>query len=126
MNRLKKGDVDIDAFSTAITDASKAIEQAEQRSLVEYIVGRKVVLDFIEILLEKVRDDTRDSSYQRESILHSFICPLRVKTIDGGKGKVEPATSHDLWIVDERLTFAQYFSSASSCRLMQAMSDRMF
>jgi hypothetical protein len=58
-----------------------------------------------------VRDDTRDSSYQREDILHSFICPLRVKTIDGGGGKIEPAASHDLWIVDERLTFAQYFSS---------------
>jgi hypothetical protein len=71
-------------------------------------VRRKVVLDFIETLLEKVRDDTRDSSYQREDILHSFICPLRV--IDGSK-KIEAAASHDLWILDERLTFARYFSS---------------
>jgi hypothetical protein len=68
------------------------------------------VLDFIGILLEKVRDDTRDSAYQREDILHSLICPLRVNTIADGR-KVEPAASHDLWIVDERLTFAQYFSS---------------
>ncbi len=71
---------------------------------------RKVILDFIEILLEKVRDDTRDSSYQREDILHSFICPMRVNTLTEGR-KVEAAASHDLWIVDERLTFAQYFSS---------------
>ena len=111
LKRLKEGTSDINTFSSAIEDAGKAIEDAEQRSLAEYIVRRKVVLDFIEILLEKVRDDTRDSSYQREDILHSFICPLRVKTIDGGGSKVEPAASHDLWIVDERLTFAQYFSS---------------
>lgn len=111
LSRLKEGTADINTFSAAIADASAAIEDAEQRSLAEYIVRRKVVLDFIEILLEKVRDDTRDSSYQREDILHSFICPLRVKTIDGGGSKVEPAASHDLWIVDERLTFAQYFSS---------------
>ncbi len=111
LSRLKEGTADINTFSSAIADASLAIEDAEQRSLAEYIVRRKVVLDFLEILLEKVRDDTRDSSYQREDILHSFICPLRVKTIDGGDGKIEPAASHDLWIIDERLTFAQYFSS---------------
>jgi hypothetical protein len=111
LSRLKAGEVDTNTFAAAIAEAGKAIEEAEQRSLAEYIVRRKVVLDFIEILLEKTRDDSRDSSYQREEILHSFICPLKVTTIEGQNRKVEPASSHDLWIVDERLTFAQYFSS---------------
>ena len=111
LSRLKGGGADAAKFVATITEAAKAIEDAEQRSLAEYIVRRKVVLDFIEILLEKVRDDTRDSSYQREDILHSFICPLRVNTTADGSNKVESASSHDLWIVDERLTFAQYFSS---------------
>ncbi|GGI85550.1 hypothetical protein GCM10007973_22590 [Polymorphobacter multimanifer] len=111
LSRLRGGEADASAFSAAITEAGNAIEDAEQRSLAEYVVRRKVVLDFIEILLEKVRDDTRDSSYQREDILHSFICPLRVNTIEDGTKKVESASSHDLWIIDERLTFAQYFSS---------------
>ena len=111
LSRLRGGEADAATFAAAITDAGKAIEDAEQRSLAEYIVRRKVVLDFIEILLEKVRDDTRDSSYQREDVLHSFICPLRVNTIEDGTKKVESASSHDLWIIDERLTFAQYFSS---------------
>ena len=110
LSRLKGSAADIDTFDSTIKSAGKAIEEAEQKSLAEYVVRRKVVLDFIEVLLEKVRDDTRDSSYQREDVLHSFICPLRVNTIEGDGGKVEP-TSHDLWIVDERLTFAQYFSS---------------
>lgn len=111
LSRLRGGEADAATFAATITEAGKAIEDAEQRSLAEYIVRRKVVLDFIEILLEKVRDDTRDSSYQREDILHSFICPLRVNTIADGSRKVESAASHDLWIIDERLTFAQYFSS---------------
>lgn len=111
LSRLRGGEADAATFAAAIADAGKAIEDAEQRSLAEYIVRRKVVLDFIEILLEKVRDDTRDSSYQREDVLHSFICPLRVNTIEDGTKKVESASSHDLWIIDERLTFAQYFSS---------------
>jgi hypothetical protein len=70
-----------------------------------------VVLDFVEVLLEKVRNDTKGSSYQREDILHTFICPMQIATV-GKKGAkdIVPA-SHDLWIVDERLTFSQYFSS---------------
>jgi hypothetical protein len=111
LKRLKEGAADIKPFTSAIEDARKAIEDAEQKSLAEYVVRRKVVLDFIEILLQNVRDDARDSSYQREDILHSFICPLRVNTLDSGLKKVEPVASHDLWIIDERLTFAQYFSS---------------
>jgi hypothetical protein len=110
LTRLKEGDANIATFSAAIDEAKNAIEEVEQRSLAEYVVRRKVVLDFIEILLRNVRYDKRDSSYQREDILHSFICPLRISTVGGGK-KVEAASSHDLWIIDERLTFAQYFSS---------------
>nr|WP_176704618.1 ATP-binding protein [Agrobacterium sp.] len=120
LERLKEPSVDVNTFAGAIEAAGKAIEEAEQKSLTEYIVRRKVVLDFIEILLEKVRDDTRDSSYQREDILHSFICPLRVNTLTNGSRKVVPASSHDLWIIDERLTFAQYFSSDAE---FQNLSD---
>lgn len=111
LSRLKDGTANATSFAETIAEASKAIEDSEQRSLAEYIIRRKVVLDFIEILLQKVRDDTRDSAYQREDVLHSFICPLRVNTMSDGSKKVEPASSHDLWILDERLTFAQYFSS---------------
>ncbi len=111
LTRLKNDDIDPSMFADAIKDAGKAIEEAEQKSLAEYIVRRKVVLDFIELLLDKVRDQGGDASYQREDILHSFICPMKVSTITGAGKKVEPASSHDLWIVDERLTFAQYFSS---------------
>lgn len=110
LSRLKDTGADTNTFAAAIADAGKALEETEQRSLAEYVVRRKVILDFIEILLQKVRDKSSDSSYQREDILHSFICPVRVNTISSGR-KIEAASSHDLWIIDERLTFAQYFSS---------------
>ena len=111
LERLRGDKVDAASFFESVREAGAAIEEAEQRSLTEYIVRRKVVIDFLERLLEKVRDDARDSAYQTEDILHSFICPLRISTSEIGQKKVEPATSHDLWIIDERLTFAQYFSS---------------
>jgi len=111
LTRLKDGKADVETFFEAISEAGEALEETEQKSLAEYIVRRKVILDFIELLLEKVRDDDKDSSYQREDLLHSFICPLRVNTLNDGRKKVESASSHDLWVIDERLTFAQYFSS---------------
>lgn len=111
LRRLRGENVDAEEFARSVKAAGEAIEETEQRSLAEYIVRRKAVLDFIERLLEKVRDDTRDSAYQTEDILHSFICPIRVSTAGSGQNKLEAAASHDLWIVDERLTFAQYFSS---------------
>ncbi|MCZ4106997.1 hypothetical protein O3U67_02770 [Brevundimonas diminuta] len=123
LSRLKDGDVTAASFTAAIADAGKAIEEAEQRSLAEYIIRRKVVLDFIEVLLRKVRDDSRDSSYQREDVLHSFICPLRVNTLADGTKKVVPAASHDLWIVDERLTFSQYFSSDQEFSALSASTE---
>jgi hypothetical protein len=108
--RLKGDGLDPETLKQTIFDASQAIEDAEQRSLAEYIVRRKVVLEFLGLLLEKVRNDSKDSAYQTENVLHTFICPMQVATVGRRKGLIEPA-SHDLWVVDERLTFANYFSS---------------
>lgn len=112
LKRLKDSRVDAATLISSIGEATLAIEDAEQRSLSEYVVRRKVVLDFMDVLLEKTRDDTSDSSFQREDVLHSFICPVRVNNVSGDTArKVQPSSSHDLWILDERLTFAEYFSS---------------
>ena len=110
LERLKAGKIEADSFSSAIKDASEAMEDTERKSLAEYIVRRKVVLDFLEILVDKVKIDTKDSSYQREDVLHSFICPMQINGLSDDATKIVPST-HDLWIIDERLTLAEYFSS---------------
>ena len=80
-SQLRDGAINNETFAQTISEASEAIEEAEQRSLTEYIVRRKVVLDFLSILLEKVRHEVRDSSYQKESVLHTFISPMQVTTV---------------------------------------------
>jgi hypothetical protein len=117
---LKGEGVDFDTFKSAIGDAVAAIEEAERKSLAEYVVRRRVILDFMEILLRKIKFEKDDSGYQREDILHPFICPMRINSV-GGDARID-ATSHDLWIIDERLTFAKYFSSDVSFREMIATS----
>ena len=60
---------------------------------------------------------------ERMSFIH-LSARLRIKTIDSVGGKVEPAASHDLWIIDERLTFAQYFSSdVEFSKLLEAVDS---
>lgn len=107
---LKGGEVSSESFYDAVKQAVSDLEQAETKSLAEYVVRRKAVLEFLEILLEKVRLTEVDSSYQTESVLHNLICPMRVRTV-GDESKIVPASSHELWVIDERLTFAEYFSS---------------
>jgi hypothetical protein len=46
--------------------------------------------------------------FQLESTLHQFICPMKLRGDD--PTKVEES-DHDLWIIDERLTFTKYFAS---------------
>jgi hypothetical protein len=110
MLRLRGGNLSAESFAKAVSEASAALEEAERKSLAEYVVRRKAVLDLLALLIQKVRLDVRDSSYQREDILHTFICPMRVNNLTATESEIS-ASSHDLWILDERLTFAQYFSS---------------
>src|SRR5271165_4052095 len=72
LTRLKTGKLGGASFNDAIQEASRALEETERRGLAEYVVRRKVVLDFLELLIQKVRADTSDSAYQREDVLHSF------------------------------------------------------
>lgn len=111
LTKLRGGSISKERFADTIADASAAMEDAEQKSLAEYVVRRKVILDFLGVLIEKTRDDVKDSSYQREDVLHTFICPMKINAISGDERRVVPAASHDLWVIDERLTFPQYFSS---------------
>lgn len=109
LGKLKSGVVDSSEFFDAIQSAAEYLEEAERKSLAELVVRRKVILDFMAKLLERVRLSEADSAFQTENLLHTFICPVRVNSVHGGERA--DASSHDLWIVDERLTFAKYFSS---------------
>lgn len=107
---LKGGKLNDEIFYQAVRQAVANLEESEAKSLAEYVVRRKAVLDFLALLLEKVRLAEGDSAYQTEAVVHNLICPMRIRTV-GKDLEIIPASSHELWVVDERLTFAEYFSS---------------
>ena len=96
-------------FAQAVRKAADEVRAEEQRQLTEYVLRRKMVLDVLEVLIRRVRErnDVSDD-YHLESTLHRFICPMQLR---GDDPKKVERSDHDLWVIDERLTFAKYFAS---------------
>lgn len=96
-------------FADTIKTAAAEIRAEEQRQLTEYILRRKVVLDVMQVLIRRIRErDDGTEDFHLEETLHKFICPMKLRGDD--PSKVE-RSDHDLWIIDERLTFTKYFAS---------------
>jgi hypothetical protein len=92
-----------------VVSASRELQRSEQLALAQHVVRRKLVLELLEKLILRVRDrGAGRDDFHLEKTLHSFICPMGVRGDDPQKFE---ATSHDLWIVDERLAFTRSFSS---------------
>lgn len=96
-------------FAESVRRAADEIRAEEQRQLTEYILRRKTVLDVMDVLLRRICERKDGSqNFQLEETLHQFICPMKLRGDD--PSKIEQS-DHDLWIIDERLTFQKYFAS---------------
>jgi len=96
---LKNFDNDID---TRIDDVFNQINKAKKSELAHYISLRKVFLD---VLKKSLEIDDRKINHKKEDIVHSIIFPIK-KDSDNTKFK-----DHNLWILDERLSFTEYLRS---------------
>lgn len=98
-----------DSFQTTLDDALQEIKASEQLALAQHVVRRKLVLELLGKLLNRVRQrDNTSDDFHLEKTLHSFIVPMHVQGNDVNSKK---ARAHDLWILDERLAFTRAFSS---------------
>ncbi|MHC5231263.1 ATP-binding protein [Brucella sp. LJL56] len=96
-------------FAEAVRKATDDIRAEEQRQLTEYVLRRKTVLDVMEVLTRRIRERADGSQdFHLEETLHQFICPMKLRGDDPSKLE---RSDHDLWIIDERLTFTKYFAS---------------
>ena len=99
-------------FSDIIND----LDPSGRAELANYIVYRKTVLD----LLKKGLGLQDNGKYEKEEVIHNYICPTRISSNDIGYQK------HNLWLLDERLAFNSYLSSdqpLSSIPVLEITSD---
>jgi Histidine kinase-, DNA gyrase B-, and HSP90-like ATPase len=71
-------------------------------SLAQYVVHRKVILEFLE---KSLQADPETGKYPLEEIIHRIIYPMRATSDD------VPYEQQNLWIIDERLSYHGFLAS---------------
>lgn len=95
-------------FAQTVIDAAHGVQRSEELSLAQHVVRRKLILELLDVLLRRFRAVGDKEDHYLESTIHSILCPTQVSVTDPSKLE---ARLHDLWVVDERLTFTRAFSS---------------
>ncbi|WP_454597142.1 hypothetical protein [Qipengyuania sp. SM2507] len=108
IDEIDRADFQDASFADTIIEVAKGVQRSEELSLAQHVVRRKLILELLDVLLRRYRAVGDREDHYLESTVHSILCPTQVSTTDSGKLE---ARLHDLWVVDERLTFSRAFSS---------------
>lgn len=100
-NLLKSQSKSIEEIKEKYPALEEKIEQFSKDQLAGCILYRKMIIDLLE---KKLRLDD-DGKYHNESIIHDIIFPRKTTTDE------LLFDDHNLWIIDENLTFHQFASS---------------
>lgn len=91
------------------------IGNQNKSSLAEYVAKRKGILDLLEAKLGY--EDAENETRYKEEAVHQIICPM---TVDSTDIMIE---NHNLWILDDRLAYYQYFASDKQIKQFVKSSD---
>jgi hypothetical protein len=93
--------IDLRSFSERFDRRLEEMTRPSQASLASYMMLRRSIIEMYKQLLRKAGD-----RYQREAAIHRLIFPMG-RDHETSKAFLE----HNLWLIDERLTFADYIAS---------------
>ena len=99
--KKKNNATDSPQFMELFEEYCASVTQLSQASLAEYIVRRKAVID----LLEKALELNEEGKYNKESQVHSIICPMQITSDDVQFDEM------NLWLIDDRLAYHQFLAS---------------
>lgn len=89
-------------YEAKLSDFLERANELGKSSLAQYVVHRKVILDFLE---KSLQADPATGKYPLEEIIHRIIYPMRTTSSD------VPYEQQNLWIIDERLAYHEYLAS---------------
>jgi hypothetical protein len=92
---------DLRKFETVLAERIAQIALPSQANLAAYVLYRHSIIELYREVLTKSAD-----RFQREAAVHKLIFPMGV-SLDTTKSSLD----HNLWLLDERLTFANYIAS---------------
>lgn len=98
----KKIKIEIETYSNERKEDKekilKMVSDVEKTNLVEYVINRKLILDF----LEKSLETDEEGKYRTEDIIHDIFFPTKTSS-----DEIE-YEEHNLWLIDDRLSFHNY------------------
>lgn len=100
---IKTGGLLKEPLTEKVNEYTRFIADEKRGALAEYVTKRKAVLDLFENLLE--HKEPERETYNKEDALHQLFCPMRIDS----KGLT--IEDHNLWLLDDRLAFFNYFAS---------------
>ena len=101
VRKLQNSQIDSDQYQEEFARQVERVSESNQAMLAEYVVHRRAILNIFKAALNR-KDDGK---FNRESFLHELIYPMRATSDEVAY------QAHNLWLVDERLTFSGFIAS---------------
>ena len=94
---------------------AEKVSDLGKSSLAEYIIQRKMILDLLE---ESIKySDYENEKYFPEESIHQLIFPMQTTSDD------IDYTSHNLWLIDEKLSYHYYLASDKKIKSMKPVES---
>lgn len=97
------------------TEYAEKLSELGKSSLAEYIVHRKAVLELLEGNLKYQNYDS--DVYAYEESVHQLVFPMQSTSDD------IDYTSHNLWLIDEKLSYHYYLASDKKIKSMKPLES---
>lgn len=104
-----------DEINEKISEIVSKLGDQNKSSLAEYVAKRKGILDLLESKLGY--EDAENEKRYKEEAVHKIICPMTVDSTD------ITIDNHNLWVLDDRLAYYQYFASDKQIKQFVKSSD---
>lgn len=101
MNRLEHGNISSEEYQDQFQQTIQKVSDINSAALAEYVVHRRIILNLFRCGF-RANDDGK---FNLEQYMHQLIYPMRTTSDE------LPYRNHNLWLIDEKLSFVQFISS---------------
>ena len=101
MQKLNRGEITTEEYQQQFQQTIGKVSDVNRAALAEYVVHRRIILN----LFNRGIDIKPDGKFNLEKYMHQLVYPMRSTSVE------MPYENHNLWLIDEKLSFCQFVSS---------------
>lgn len=107
---------DVPEISETVTSLLKKVSDDAKLRLAEYTIKRHQIIQIARSLLRY--SDLQKRKYELEKAIHGYICPM------GRMLTSKDYDDHNLWLIDDLLSYYQFFASDKSLTSLGVLGER--